>query len=108
MNLLIDNKIVNVKYANDFKTRFFGLMGKKVITHGIFFPNCKSVHTFFMKNVIDIVALNGDYKVIAIYKNCKKNRIIYEKNAKHIIEFPKTTIGRKHLKINDYIKIVNY
>lgn len=108
MNLLIDNKIVSVKYADDFKTRLFGLMGKKIITHGIFFPNCKGIHTFFMKKVIDIVVLNGDYKVIAVYKNCKKNKIIYHKNAKHIIELPKTSVGRKHIKVNDYIKIVNY
>ena len=45
-----------------------------------------------MKKVIDVVVLNGDYKVIAVYKNCKKNKIIYHKNARHIIELPKTSV----------------
>ena len=107
MKLVIKDKKINILYANSFKLRFFGLMGKKKITYGIFFPNCNSIHTFFMKDEIDIIMLNKNNQILYLYENFKKNHILYKKEAKHIIELPKGFIKKYKFKINDYIKIVN-
>ena len=103
MNLLINNKEINIKYANTFLLRLCGLIGKKNINYGIFFPNCNSIHTFFMKEEIDVLMLNKNYQVKYIYRNLKSNKIIYHKGIKYVLELPKNTIG--NIKINDYIKI---
>ena len=77
MNLLINNKKIEIKYANTFFLRLIGLMGKKEISYGIIFPNCNSIHTFFMKNEIDVLMLDNNYQVKYIFKNLKRNKIIY-------------------------------
>lgn len=107
MNLLINNNIIEVLYANNFKLRLIGLMFKKNINKGIFFPQCNNIHTFFMKEDIDIIMLDKNYKIIYLFPHFSKNKILYKKDAKHTIELPKSTIKNLNIKINDYIKIVN-
>ena len=92
--------IPNLKYANKFIDRFKGLMFKKDITP-ICFPRCKSIHTFFMKKNIDVIISDKNNKVIAIYKNVGKNKIIINKKAYYIYELP---INTYHFEINDIIK----
>ena len=105
MKILLNNKKIEVKYANTFSLRLFGLMGKKNINYGIIFPKCSSIHTFFMKESIDVLMLNKNYQVKKIYQNLGKNKIIYQKGINYIIELPKNSIS--NIKINDYIKIEN-
>ena len=89
MKILINNQKIEVKYANTFFLRLFGLMGKRNINYGIVFPNCNSIHTFFMKEEIDVLMLNKNYQVKYIYQNLRKNKIIYKKGIKYVIELPK-------------------
>ena len=103
MQIIIDKKKINLKYANTFQLRLCGLIGKRNINYGIIFPNCNSIHTFFMKEEIDILMLDENYQIKYIFKDFKKNRILYRKNIKYTIELPKNSI--KNLKINDYVKI---
>ena len=107
MNLVINKNNIEVLYADKFKLRLFGLMFKKNINQGIFFPKCNSIHTFFMQDKIDVLMLDKNYKIIHIFSNFKKNRIIYKKGIKHTIELPKNTINMLNIKVNDHIKIVN-
>ena len=67
-------------------------MGKKDINYGILFPKCNAIHTFFMKQEIDVVGINEENQVIYIYRNVPKNKIVRIKdNAKKtsILELPK-------------------
>ena len=66
MKLKINNKSIDIIVAKDFKTRLLGLMGKKDITYGMLFPKCNAIHTYFMKEEIDVLALNQDHQVIYI------------------------------------------
>ena len=80
--------------AKNFKTRLFGLMGKKDIQEGILFPKCNAIHTFFMQEEIDVIGLNEENQVVYIYRNVPKNKIvkIQNKNKKtSILELPKDT-----------------
>ena len=93
MNIVINNKKFNVDVADTFKKRLFGLMGKKNITKGIFFPKTRSIHTFFMKENIDIVMINKNNIVIYYQKNVNKNKIIIKKKAYHTIELPSNSLS---------------
>lgn len=91
MKLKIGNKKIEIKTANSFRTRLMGLMGQKDIDYGIIFPHCNSIHTFFMKEPIDVIGLNNENQVIYIYHSVPKNKIIkVTGNMKktHILELP--------------------
>lgn len=96
------NKI-DIYEAKTFKERLFGLMFKKNINYCLVFKNCNSIHTFFMKENIDVVMTDKNNKIIYIKKNMKKNRIILpKKNVYKTYEFPANFI--KNLNINDKLK----
>jgi len=88
------------KYCYKFKERLLGLMFRQEIKE-LCFPNCRSVHTFFMKKNIDIILADKANKVIAIYKNVPKNKIIYNKKAYYIFELP---TNKYKIELSDYIK----
>ena len=101
MIVTINNQKIFLKTANNFKTRLIGLIGKKKIENGLIFYNCSSIHTFFMKDNIDIVFLDKNFKIIQLCKNVKKNKIIIEMKAKHTLELPKGYIEYLSLQINE-------
>ena len=83
--------------------RFIGFMFKKNIDYALCFPRCNSIHTFFMKENIDVYMTDKNNKIIYIYKNFKKNRIILPKrNVYNTYEFPINTI---EFNLNEQIKI---
>jgi len=84
--------MIDIIYATDFKTRLFGLMGKKNIDYGILFPKCNAIHTFFMKEDIDVIGLNEENQVIYIFREVPKNKVVkVSEDAKKtsILELPK-------------------
>ena len=100
---------INIKVANTFTKKLIGLMFKKNINYGLLIPNCKSVHTFNMKENIDIILLNKDYRVLMINKNVSKNKIInFKTKEKHtyILELP--TNYSKNINVSDIIDIDNF
>ena len=77
--------------ASTFWQRFNGLMHKKNINYGMLFKKCNSIHTYFMKENIDVLGLDQNNEVIYKYENLDKNRIIkvnnnYKKTS--ILEMP--------------------
>lgn len=95
---------ITIYEAKTFKERLLGLMFKKNIDYCLLFKNCNSIHTFFMKENIDVVMTDKNNKVIYIKKNMKKNRIILpKKDVYKTYEFPANFI--KDLKLNDQLKI---
>ena len=92
MNIIINNQKFNVDVANNFKKRLLGLMGKKNITKGIYFPKTRSIHTFFMKENIDVIMIDKNNMVVYYQKNVKRNRIIIKKKAYHTIELPSNSL----------------
>lgn len=94
MKILINQKYISIVEAVDFNTRMKGLMGKENISIGMLFPKCNSIHTFFMKDNIDVIGLNENNEIIFIMQNVKKNKIIWiHHNIKKtsILELPKNT-----------------
>ena len=104
MYLLIDNSNkIEIKKASSIFKRFMGFMGKKNINYGLFFKHTNSIHTFFMKENIDVIAINNQYEVIYKAQNLGKNKIIKINNKiknTSIIELPsnaskKIKVGQK-------------
>lgn len=91
MYLKTNNKTYEIIKAETFYQRLIGLMGKKNIDFGMLFPQCNSIHTYFMKENIDIIGLDENNEVIYKYENLNKNRIIRINNnikKTNILELP--------------------
>ena len=84
---------IDVKEVTSFKDRLLGLMFKKNIKKGLLFKKCRSIHTFFMFDMIDVIATDKDDKIIKKYKNVKPWKIlIAPKETYNIYELPKNTL----------------
>ena len=91
--ILLKYKNIEIKEAKTFYERLIGLMFKKNIKYGLLFNNCKSIHTFFMREEIDIIFTDSNDKIIKTCKNVKPRRIlIAPKGATRVYELPKGTI----------------
>ena len=108
MYIIIDDNKINIKNANSFFKRLFGLMGKKNINYGLLFKKINSIHTFFMKENIDILVLDNDNNVTLKYENFPKNKILkVDRKIKEtqILELPfNSTLS---IKIGDKLTFIN-
>ena len=91
MYLKTNNKTYEIIIADTFYKRLTGLIGQKNINFGMLFPKCNSIHTYFMKENIDIIGLDTNNEVIYKYENLNKNRVIKINNdikKTSILELP--------------------
>ncbi len=93
MRIIINKQEFNLDIANTFYKRLKGLMGQKNIKKGMFFPKTRSIHTFFMKDNIDVIMIDKNNTVIYSQGNVSKNKIIIKRNAYHTIELPKNSLN---------------
>lgn len=92
-------EIVN---CNNFKSRLLGNMGKKKVEKVLLFQKCNSIHTFFMRESIDVVMVDKNNVVIYCYPNMKPWKIIWpKKKVFATLEFPK---GENVYHLNDTIE----
>ncbi len=104
-NKIIGNKIA---HANNFVTRFFGLMGKKALNEeeGLLITPCNSIHMMFMKFPLDIIFLDKQFKIVYVIESLKPWRVspvIFK--AQSVIELPEGTISRSESKVDDTLEI---
>ena len=103
MKIIVNEQKFYVNIADTFKKRLFGLMGKKNIKTGLFFPKTRSIHTFFMKETIDIIMVDKNNVVICYKQNFPKWKILIKKKAYHTIELPHNSLH--NININDKLTI---
>ena len=103
MNLIYENKKIEIKECNTFFSRLIGFMFKKKIRYALLFNKCNSIHTFFMKSNIDVIMCDKNNKIIYYYNNLSKNKIIWpKKNVYKTIELP---VNFFDIKINTTVRI---
>ena len=103
MYIIKDNNKINIKICNKFINRLIGLMFKKNFDHGLCFPKCNSIHTFFMFEYIDVIMTDKNYNILYIYKNLKPNKIILpKKNVYYTFELP---INKFNFEINEKLTV---
>lgn len=99
---------MKIKIADNFKDKLIGLMNKKNIDYGLLIKNCKSIHTFFMLENIDVLLLDESNRILMINRNVKPNKILTfnNKNKCNILELPENT--SINLNVGDIIDIENF
>lgn len=100
MVLEFKNQDLEIVIANTFFKRLKGLILISPVTFGMYFPKCNSIHTFFMKENIDVIGLNEQNEVIFIRRNVSKNQMIRIKHPYH-----KTNILELPANSSDFIKM---
>lgn len=83
---------IEIKIVSGFFSKFMGLMFRKGFDYGIRME-CNGIHTFFMRESIDVILTDKNNNVLYIYKGVKPNRIILpKKNVYYTYELPAGTI----------------
>lgn len=75
--------------ANDFFSRFRGLMGRRGLPgdEAILFPRCDSIHTFFMRFPIDVLLVSKEGVVVEVRESLRPWRMLLPKRGvKHVVE----------------------
>lgn len=99
--ILKDNKKLEIKEYKNFIKKLQGLMFKKEkINYIVRLNNCNSIHTFFMKQNIDVIITDKKNNILYKRKNITKNKVIFPiKNGYYVYEMPEGTID----KINKFV-----
>lgn len=95
---------MKIKETKGFYQRLKGFMFyQKNIDYGLVFKKCNSIHTFFMRQPIDVIMTDINHKILYIYPNFKPWKIILpKKNVYYTYELPLGSTTK--FKINDIFK----
>ncbi|MCI6266635.1 MAG: DUF192 domain-containing protein [Erysipelotrichaceae bacterium] len=89
MKLRYQDREIELVECRSFFSRFRGFMMKKNIHYALLFCHCNSIHTFFMREAIDVVFCDENNIVLYYYKNLKPNRVVWPKRgATRVYELP--------------------
>ncbi len=99
MEIILQNKKYDVVLMDTFFKRLKGLMFKvEPISKIYLFPRCSSIHTYFMKQNIDVCMLDRNFLITYIGSNIERGRVIIKKGY-YTLEMP---LGAtKGLKVGD-------
>lgn len=102
MVMSVLSKKIPVIYCTSFHSRFIGLMFQKNIQKALCFPRCNSIHTFFMKEDIQVIVTSKEH-IVLFNKIIKPWKILFPiKNGYYTYEFPISY--RKKIKVGDIFK----
>ena len=89
LKLIYQNKEIDLVECKSFFSRFKGFMLKKNINYALLFKRCNSIHTFFMKEAIDVIFCNDDNIILYYYKDLSPGKVILpRKDATRVFELP--------------------
>jgi uncharacterized membrane protein (UPF0127 family) len=90
MQVIINGMIFNVEKADTPSKRLKGLLGRKELPPGtaMLIAPCNSIHTFFMRLVIDAVFIDRDNRVLKVVKNMGPGRIAGARWSVAVLEMP--------------------
>ena len=104
MKIRYREKEIELIECKTFYTRLKGFMGKKNIHNALLFNHFNSVHTFFMKENIDIIFCNKENKIISYYQNTSPRKVILpQRKATKTIELPANYFK---IKIGERLEII--
>lgn len=89
MQLIYNAKSIDLYVCKSFFSRLKGFMFTRNINRALLFDKCNSIHTFFMKESIDVIMCDNDNKVLYFYSNLSKNKVILpKKGVRKVFETP--------------------
>jgi uncharacterized protein len=77
-----------VKVMTHFHQRLIGMLYLKTSSpqRAFWFPRCQAIHTWGMRFALDIVALDKQYRIVAIKRNVQPRQMLWIAEAHSIIE----------------------
>lgn len=106
---LSKKNIIAVKpvYARSFLARGRGMIGRNFSNFdGMIFEHCNSIHTLFMSMNIDVLFIDGKFKVCSSKKSLKPwFPLIRNAEACTVIELPEGTIEKTKTEPGDYLNM---
>lgn len=93
--------------ASSFQERLLGLMGKAQISENeaLILPQCKIVHSFFMRFPIDLIFCDQENKIVLIQENFSPWKISkFAASANYIIELQSGKIRATGTVLGNYLK----
>ena len=85
---------IEIKNYDSFFKNFKGLMFKKHIDYGVRL-RANGIHTFFMKQNIDVILTDKNNNILYTYKNLGPNKINWpKKHVYYTYELPAGTIKK--------------
>lgn len=105
---ITQNKLLttHLKEAKSLKDKGLGLLLKSNPKFMIFYTRF-GIHTFGMKEKIDIVVLDNTNHIVKLKENFKPNRAFFwNLKFSKVLEVPAGTIARHGLKLGDLIQII--
>lgn len=106
---LTTGKIIcsDLKIAESFIDRILGLLIKSN-PRSLLFKTRFGIHTFFLKEPIDVLILNSGYKIVELKPNLKPNRLFFwNPKFKIILELKKGRIKKFRIKEKDILRLAN-
>ena len=95
--------------ARSFCERAFGLIFRKFGEEldSMVFYRCNLIHSFFMSYKFDLIFVNREQKIVALYESAAKNRIFFGGKALDLvaIELPEGIIRQFDIKKGDFLTI---
>lgn len=99
----------DVKVAESFLTRLRGLLWRPPLQEGqglLLIPS-RGVHMYGMKTALDVVFLDDDKKVCAVYEKLEPGqRTKVHREAWSALELPTGTVARTGTKMGDHVELV--
>jgi len=103
MKLIYRGKEISLIECKSFFERFRGFMMQKNIDHCLLFDRCNSIHTFFMREAIDVIYCNSENVILYYYQNVKPNHIILPKRGvSKVYELP---VGFFDIHLGDTLEV---
>lgn len=96
----------SVKTADNFFIRAFELIFRKEPKHGegLLFYKCNSIQTFWMRFALDVIFLDKNNKILALFAGLKPFRITpFIKGAHKALELRKSSIKNSELNVGDML-----
>lgn len=97
-----------VRLAQSLLERMIGFLNRKQIDpqEGMLFPECSYIHTLGMKTTIDVVFLDGEYRVLHTISSVRPNRIaITHRGTNHVVELANGALDRCDVLVGDRLSL---
>ncbi len=97
-----------IRLADTSVSRFVGLIGTRSLPpgSGLWIVPSNGVHTFGMLFPIDIIFLDGDYRVVGLRENLRPFWLTgLNWRARSVLELPPTTIRSSRTQIGDRLSV---
>lgn len=74
-----NSSLIHIEIADTFWKRAIGLIGKPRMEagRGLLIPDCRSIHTGFMRFPLDLVFLDRNGRVVNIVRNVRPWRVVW-------------------------------